>query len=250
MSIRTIKNSIRNKVWLFLKANWQLLSGLRIVVKDDSDWFVYNEIFVNKEYDEALKILFSNLPENPLVLDLGANVGYFTLKMADELMQAGCNKFRIIAVEGTPQNHAVLRQRINQPLLHDKVSAFCGLAGYKTGAHTVRYSSQHYGHSSASAKSEDKYASTVSYLDIEKLLPENVEKINFLKCDIEGSEEIFINEYPELLKRVEIAVFEFHSQECNVAYCKEMLQNAGLRSMGTIKTDASFHTSVEIFGRH
>jgi FkbM family methyltransferase len=249
MNIRTVKNRVRNKAWVFLKAKWQLLSGLSIVVKNDSDWFVYNEIFVNKEYDEALHVLLSNLPKEPLVLDLGANVGYFTIRIADELLRTGCKDFRIVALEGTPQNHAVLSQRTSQPLLQNKVTTFCGLAGYKSGTHAITYSADHYGHSSVSAKPEPpKGTSLVSYLDIEKLIPAN-ERVSFLKCDIEGSEEIFISQYQDLLQRVEIAVFEFHARECDIGNCRTMLRNAGLHSLGTIKKDSSFDTSVEMFGR-
>jgi len=61
MSIRDIKNYLRNRIWVFLKARWKLRSGLSMVIANDNDWFVFNEIFTNKEYDRAFAPFFKNL---------------------------------------------------------------------------------------------------------------------------------------------------------------------------------------------
>ena len=246
--MRKLKNRLRNKIWVFLKARWKLLSGLNIVVENDSDWFVYNEIFANKEYDSALLHLLNDHSKRPLIIDLGANVGYFTLKVADELIQAGVHDFEIISLEASPANYQPLQQRTGQDLLKGKVKAFLGLAGYRTGSHTILHSEQHYGHS-ALADRRNARSVTIDYLDIEKLIVDNERRIDFLKCDIEGSEEIFINEYPGILQRVEHAVFEFHAGECDVNRCRQLLAVAGLLSKGVIKEDPAFKTSVEIFSR-
>lgn len=245
-----IKEYIRKKTWVFLKAKWRLRSGLNVIIENDSDWFVYNEIFVNKEYDQALNVFLSGLTnEHPVIVDLGANVGYFSIRIADELICAGKDRFSIIALEAAPQNFTVLDGRVQQKGLSGNISAKLGLAGYKTGTETVVHSAQHYGHSSAGVGHAEGKKSVVSYIDIESLIPREKD-IDFLKCDIEGSEEIFINEYAGLLKRVKLAVFEFHAGECNVANCRAMLEKAGLISAGILKEDPAFKTSVEIFKRN
>ncbi len=247
MNLRTLKSRFRNRTWIFLKAKWRLLSGLNIIIENDSDWFVYNEIFVNKEYDEALRILLSQLrEEEPLILDLGANVGYFTLKIADELIQSGRERFRILALEAAPDNHRALLRRMAQDRLNNKVTAVLGLAGYKTGAQRIHRSEQHYGHSSSSGQPE-RNSSLVNYVNIEEMLPDRNKRISFLKCDIEGSEEIFLREYSELMQRVELAVFEFHALECNVENCRQLLRDAGFCSLGVLKEDPAFKTLVEVF---
>ena len=249
MYIRKFKNKLRNHIWTFLKAKWKLRSELEIIIENDSDWFVFNEIFANKEYDKALSHLMKDMPQRPLVLDLGANVGYFTLKIADELIQAGVTDFEIIALEASPFNYKTLARRFDQKLLKGKAKAVLGLAGYKTGSHTILHSQQHYGHSAVLDRhSANEIA--IDYIDIEKLLNNTSGKIDFLKCDIEGSEEIFIREYLPLLQKVEHAVFEFHAGECDVVKCHKLLEGTGLRSRGIIKEDANFKTSVEIFSRH
>jgi FkbM family methyltransferase len=224
-----------------------LKSGIDISVASDSDWFVYNEIFTNKEYDTALFSLLSSKIKVPLILDLGANVGYFTLKVADELKQAGIEHFRIVAVEASPSNYSLLKKRMSQQALKDRVSAYLGLAGYKSGSEIVMHSQHHYGHSAFPANTKGKKV-VVEYLDIEKLI-NDTDEISFLKCDIEGSEEIFIKEYFSLLNRVRHAVFEFHARDCNVEHCRKMLSEAGLMPRGVIKEDPLYKTTVEIFSR-
>lgn len=245
--LRDLKNNIRDKVWVFLKAAWKLQSGLSVVVQNDSDWFVFNEIFTNKEYDKALALLLHSRPVNPLVLDLGANVGYFSLKVADELQVAGISQFRIIAVEASAPNFATLSSRLKQPLLKDKITTICGLVGYKTGESFIAFSKQHYGNAASDAPAKTTHRA--EYIDVEKLLPDTQTRISLLKCDIEGSEEIFLKEYSQLLNRVDHAVFEFHADSCNVDNCRKLLGKAGLSSKGIIKTDPVYSTSVEIFSR-
>ena len=248
MNIRTIKNYLRNRVWVFLKARWKLRSGLSMVIANDNDWFVFNEIFTNKEYDRAFAPFFKNLPAKPLIIDLGANVGYFTLRIADELEQAGISNYRIISVEASATNYAVLSGRLNQPKLQGKADYYFGLAGHKTGKHAVVEAPDHFGHSAAVETAATK-KNMVDYLDIESLVGDTQTAIDLLKCDIEGSEEIFIKAYPDLLTRVKTAVFEFHARECNVANCRKLLEQAGLFSMGIVKQEEVYQTSVEIFSR-
>lgn len=245
---RSFKNFLRNKIWFFLKAKWKLRSGIDVTIENDSDWFVYNEIFTNKEYDAAIVLALSSASANPLILDLGANVGYFTIKIADELKQTGVNDFRIVAIEASPFNFIALRRRTSQPLLKNHVTPYLGLAGLKSGSQVVVHSQQHYGHSLVTGN-RDGSNSTVDYLDINTLVYDS-EKIHFLKCDIEGSEEIFIKEYQDLLRKVETAVFEFHAGECNIENCRKMLSDIGLYSKGIIKDEPIYKTSVEMFTRN
>jgi FkbM family methyltransferase len=248
MFIRKFKNYIRDKVWVFLKTKWVLKSGIFIKVENDSDWYVFNEIFTNKEYDSAIKLFLPSASLNPLILDLGANVGYFTLRVADELALAGFSNYTIIALEGTPSNYKVLQQRLEQPLLKNKAKGFLGLAGHKTGTSKVIHSPQHYGHSSVAGTAGSK-TTDVSYVNIEELIADETKIIDLLKCDIEGSEEIFITAYANLLSRVDTAVFEFHAGECDIQNCRQMLQAAGLFSKGIIKEETYYKTTVEVFSR-
>jgi len=55
----------------------------------------------------------------------------------------------------------------------------------------------------------------------------NLETIHLLKCDIEGSEELFIKSYDQsdLFRKTQAAVFEFHPKLCNTSVCKKLLKD-------------------------
>ncbi len=87
----------------------------------------------------------------------------------------------------------------------------------------------------------------VAYVDLEKIF-ENVETIDLLKCDIEGSEADLINNYGDLFKKVKVAVFEFHHELCDVAGLEERLASSGLFRKTIVQDLGS--TSVRLFTRH
>ncbi|HLX54006.1 MAG TPA: hypothetical protein VKR58_08690, partial [Aquella sp.] len=146
-------------------------------MENDSDWFVFNEIFTNKEYDPVFKHFLPFASSVPLILDLGANVGYFSLGVANVLIEAGFKDFNIIAVEASPSNFGVLKHRVDQPLLNGRIKSFLGLAGHKSGVGMMEFSKQHYGHSSALLEAGRK-AVQVEYLNIEKLITNESQEID------------------------------------------------------------------------
>jgi hypothetical protein len=75
----------------------------------------------------------------------------------------------------------------------------------------------------------------VPFLDLTQLVPP-VARIGILKCDIEGAEELFLTNYPDLLGRVDTAVVELHHQFCSPARCREVLADAGLHRVSVLKT--------------
>lgn len=65
---------------------WQLVSGIKIRLKDTSNWYMYNDIFVDGEYDTPIQqSLHSQQDKHLNIIDIGANVGFFTLRFIDLL---------------------------------------------------------------------------------------------------------------------------------------------------------------------
>jgi hypothetical protein len=65
-----------------------------------------------------------------------------------------------------------------------------------------------------------------SYVDLSVLLGSTA-RIDLLKCDIEGAELLFLQNYPDLLQKVDVAVFEFHRDMCDVDRCQALLVEYG-----------------------
>ncbi len=58
---------------------------------------------------------------------------------------------------------------------------------------------------------------------------ENTSEIDLLKCDIEGAELLFLENYEDLLAKVRNAVFELHHEQCDTAKCRAILKKSGFR---------------------
>ena len=244
--IRKLKTRARNYFWKVLKAKWKLNSGIELIIENDNDWFVFNEIFTNKEYDDVFQLLPPGDINNPLVLDLGANVGYFALHMANEFLLREVRNFTLYSIEASSENYKQLNKRVSQLPLANRCRAIHGLVGYKQGSSFLSIQTDHFGYQ---LKKDNINGEKTDFIDIEDLLKDDNRRIALLKCDIEGSEEIFLAEYCSLLQRTDLAIFEFHAGDCNVSQCKEYITNAGLMYVKTVKNDDRYKTSVEIFKR-
>ncbi len=75
---------VRLLCWRILQPEICMHSGTA-TVRSDSDWGVANEIFVHGDYDRAiLQAIRPDGQVEPLrILDLGANVGFFSLRCID-----------------------------------------------------------------------------------------------------------------------------------------------------------------------
>jgi FkbM family methyltransferase len=210
-----------------------LPSGLRIEVHGFADRCIYDEVFVGGEYDQAIDLVIDRVAEPPTILDLGANVGYFGLRFADRWFQARkAFPFTIVGVEGSPETHAELQRRADQSLLSGLYRYHLGLVGQRSGQGYMSSDSYHFKRAIVDRSAAS--AIRIPFVDVETLLPER-SRVALLKVDIEGAEESFIRAYPELLRRTEVAVFEFHHDKCNVDRALEILAEAGLTRVWSLQ---------------
>ncbi|HMJ05896.1 MAG TPA: FkbM family methyltransferase [Chthoniobacterales bacterium] len=253
MLARTIKSlvpdalkwKLRKWVWMRLNPSWQLRSGIIIRVLNYNDWMIYNDIFVDGEYDPPIEELLASAPGGARVLDLGGNVGFFTLRVADVFLRQGRSDFEVIMVEGSPSTFAELNQRLaaNEKLLQKRVRSVNGLAGERTGAAVIAEAPSH---GENSIVTPARGGQRVPFVDLEELVG-SWDRIDLLKCDIEGAEELFLGNYPGLLRKSERAVFEFHHDLCDIPLCRRRLAEAGLTQVQMLRE--SGRCSVESFSR-
>jgi FkbM family methyltransferase len=253
MLARTIKSlvpealkwKLRKWVWMRLNPSWQLRSGLVIRVLNYNDWIIYNDIFVDGEYDLPIDELLRGASDGTRVLDLGGNVGFFTLRVADVFLRHGRSDFEVVMVEGSPSTFAELNQRLaaNDKLLRERVRSVNGLAGERTGEAVI---AENPSHGENTILSPARGGRRVPFVDLDELV-RRWPRIDLLKCDIEGAEELFIRNYRDLLGKSERAVFEFHHDLCDIAACRRYLAEAGLTEAQTLREFG--RCSVEFFFR-
>lgn len=216
-------------------------TGIKIFSSDAADNALINEIWGQGEYKVPVQALLdlSPAPERNVV-DLGANRGYFAFYVLHNLWQHK-QKVYIACFEGHRENAGHLDERINlqdnKDEVRDHIGIFNGLVGKIEGTGKLLLQKEFHAcnlvlppdkklifHDGASAELE---AIEVSYLNLNFCL-NPYQDIDLLKCDIEGSEEAFLETYPDVLKRTKLLAIEFHPNYCNMENCIKMIKSYGL----------------------
>lgn len=189
-----------------LELGWELASGYHASIRNRAEWNVYNDLFVDGEYDAAIDATLAAARDEPVatIVDLGANVGFFTLRFLDRWQRLGSRPaLRFILVEGSEPIFLELETRVERWLRPGvEIKVHHGLAGERGGVASFVQTESHLGSHVGAA------GAMVPYLDLDALVPSG--RIALLKCDIEGSENALLTSFPALLARTDRAVFEFH----------------------------------------
>jgi FkbM family methyltransferase len=229
------------------RLEYTLQSGIPVRVASMGEWWVYNDIFVEGEYDSAIALALEDPPAQELsVLDLGANVGFFALRVADRMLRAG-NKgmtATITLVEGSPRVFAELKRRLDvQRLPFSSVRLIHGLVGMRSGIGVIHESAVHVKNTIVGP--EGAAGRHVPYVDLVKAM-EDIPSVDLLKCDIEGAERLFVDNYGDLLSRVKRAVFELHHDLCDTRACVVALRSSGFQE---VVVRQSGNRSLALFSR-
>ncbi len=230
-----VKDRIKVWPWRACDLSWTLRSGLDIRLETRSEWLVYNDIFVDGEYDRPIAETLMDARGRPArILDLGANLGFFAVRVGDMAWRSGhqspgaAPEFQMTCVEGSPRNFAELTDRIGRSKLPPTtVRLVHGLAGERSGQAVIHESAHMNGMNSILTR--DGAGTPVPFVNLDDLYPPGQSgDIDLLKCDIEGAELTFLRNYPDLLRRIRRAVFELHPGLCDVDECRRLLAQAGL----------------------
>jgi FkbM family methyltransferase len=148
------------------------------------------------------------------VVDLGANHGVFTTL-------AACIAKKVIAIEAQSGFFDGIRQNIALNHCAADVTLEFGLVGARSGMfadETVLTTASHYG----------GQPPTLAMADVFRT--HGLERVDFLKMDIEGSEFALLREHSEWLAKVSKIVMEVHPEFGAAADLVESLARAGFRT--------------------
>lgn len=250
---RRIRELQHVKQFEALGLRWTLKSGINLTIRSASDWMMFGEIFLHEEYDKPIdRALSANMTSGTLhVLDLGANSGFFTFRMADRAQQAAfAGSIQIVAVEGSPANSRRFETNLREASLPARVQVKTvhGLVGEREGV----------GHISESwcASHVGQRGASVPYVDL-SLLAKDWPRIDLLKCDIEGSEYDFLRVYADVLHKTRLALFEFHNPRPSrtdgqlsserIRECRRFLASYGFVNQEVLRNGGP--STVELFWR-
>jgi FkbM family methyltransferase len=223
------RQRLRRALFEWLHLTWTTRQGIQLRVANYNEWIIYNETFVDGEYDEAIRQAIDRAPAGRTlcVLDLGANVGFFTLRLFDRVRARGRNEraCEVVLVEADPSLVPALDARLHRDnalgasirLLHGVVGATAPLF-YPSAASPGEGALQ---------PSPGRRPVHVPLIDLDRETARFPE-IDLVKCDIEGAELAFIERHPDLLARTASLVVEIHANRSPAAECRSRLAAAGL----------------------
>lgn len=240
-----VADALRRFVWSLPNLRRTLRSGLELTVASPADWVLYNDIFVENEYDPAIDLALESAKREeagrPLtIVDLGANAGYFTLRAADRIANASPGTpLRFVLVEPSPAMTRELERRVlSQPGLAGSVTLLRGLVGrHREGTGALFESPLHFESSQTGRRGLRQRE--VPYVDLEAALGTG-QPVDLLKCDIEGAELEMLSAYPGLLRRTAVCVLEIHPEKCDPAACLRLLEEAGFDERRILRESAAW----------
>ena len=169
---------------------------------NEVDFGHYSEIYFEDVY------LQKTLKEGMNIIDIGANVGVYTVLAAEKVGKNG----KVIAVEPEPKNYKRLIENINLNGFKNIIPQNIALTDHE-GSERLYLSSSSGSHS-LSPKEDTISSIEVSLKTLDNLLEElNLKKIDIIKIDTEGSEIPILKGAEKTLKtnpNIKIFVASYH----------------------------------------
>jgi FkbM family methyltransferase len=206
-------------------------NSLRFRVPSFDLYLVFKEIFVTDFYD--FDVLASELPPQPVIVDIGANAGYFNIMLFSKIKDA-----TVYAYEPIPVNYELFKTNISlNPGLEKRIHLF-NKAVTGTPQNSVELFMEHWGDNSVIASvysdfdEQNKYSIRVNAISLQEIINSNgFSRIDLLKVDCEGSEYPIIYETPvavwSKVNRLTIEVHNLDNEKRNADYLGKFLQQQG-----------------------
>ncbi len=216
MNFKNISAPLKRWIWKRINLKVTLVSGVLPEVSSYADWCIYNEVFVDGEYDLPIHRSITRISQGGsqrVIFDLGANVGYFVLRWIDCWVHAGRpgRPPRFVLIEGSLTNcRQIERRLLAQNFDEFDIRVVHGLAGARTGGGLLEAGPAHFGNRVVSSGR----GTNTQYVNLDSLVAEG-EIVDLIKCDIEGSEESFVSNYIELLNSASALAIELHHGMCD-----------------------------------
>ena len=151
--------------------------------------------FVYKRYLEApeLRLLQSYVPPGSCVIDVGANIGFFSAMSANWVTESGL----VLSIEPAPENLTRLRKRVRHLGIEGWVKIVSAVAADQVGFRNLIINPDHPGDHRLGDCGEQVAAETLDHLaDIHSNF-----KVSLVKVDVQGAEEIVLRGGEQLLSR-------------------------------------------------
>lgn len=186
-------------------------NGITFSVPTWSLYMVFKEIFMSDFY--RIKQLVKLLPANPVIIDIGGNAGYFNMMLFSQIDSA-----KVLAYEPIPENCKLFEENIKRnAITSDKVKVF-NLAVTGTPMEEISIYKEVESDNSVTASvfndfsSQNQNVIKIKAITLEQIIESNnLDSVDLLKLDCEGSEYPIIYETPKhVWSKVKMVYMEDH----------------------------------------
>ncbi|GEM_PF-1661014 len=188
----------------------------------------YDKFIVQEICTGAYDIALNDLPAQPTVIDAGAHIGVFAIRVLADFPSA-----RLFCVEPVSENLALLDKNLTDNRMHDRATIIRGALAGTSGAMTI-YGRK--GHSAGfNLYMPTESSESVRARTLEEIFKDNhIEHCDLLKLDIEGSEyEVLLGASEHILSRVQCIVMEYHPFPKEVADIGALARHLNARGFTT-----------------
>ena len=213
---------------------FELSSGVQVEARNHDELGIFSEVFVEQCYWPTIDALLKwKRTGVSTILDLGCNVGYFSLFVAHHFTRLHMPHFRIVAIDANDELLGKFEDRLKAQThvrLEGKITTHHGLVGCREGDNLFEVS-PHSGISKISqGENPQLKAFRIPYWNLDEVMPGR--EIDLIKCDIEGAEQELLETYEDtLLQRTRSIVMEIHEAECDAERCRRVLARCGFTTV-------------------
>lgn len=215
----------------------KLRNGLIIKVRvGTSDFRTSRSVFIDESYlPPGLSI-----PEDGIVVDIGAHIGTFTLFAA-----LRATKGRIFSYEPEPSNFSLLKENIRCNQLNH-VSCFNMAVAGVEGERQMYYSKKPSTTGGHSLYDTGASSFSVRCTTLAQIMEDNeLDRIDFLKLDCEKAEgEILESMSDDKLRRLHKIAMELHIPDTEIGPTFERLESLGFLELPHSKSGYRFFTRI------
>lgn len=214
-SSKTILLRLRNGISYFIPTN-------------KNEIYIINEIWNIGTYNYLSRFI----TDNSIVIDIGANIGIFSIKAAKS-----AKNVKVFSFEPFEENFEMLKKNVHLNSLQDNIRIVRKAVAGKPGELELFYQSQNSGIVSMHQNKDNKSLKSfkVPAITLENIFKEyDIEECQFLKIDCEGAEEVILLNTPkDLFKRIKSITIEWHHtlNSISVEEFKNFLEERGYKTL-------------------
>jgi len=188
-----------------LKSNYAIIDNHKMFLDSEDSL----RLSIKGVYEEAeTNIIKKLINKGDVVIDIGANIGYYTLIFARLVGNEG----KVFAFEPESVNFNLLKKNVELNGYQNVVLVKKAVSN-KTGQEKLYLSEDDKGAHSLIGEIENRKSIQIDCIKIDDYFRNNINKIDFIKLDIEGSEIEAIKGMSSVLKKIPniILMTEFNS---------------------------------------